>query len=677
MLKFTIDSHLTKDDNNFKYTFYANKYNFPEEIDKKIISNIDCNFQEKNSYKCTVDKEDEKYIYIKEVEQIGTDINILNEYKEKLNNLIDVCDIEIYLEMNSIKEIVEKVDNTCISELLIQAYNKNNLIKLFNNSNIKLKEKDNCQFNKVVDIFKGEDILKVVIDKPYLLTYYFIEKVNFNLKNIKGIKLSKKNNLLNKIIITLRNSEKEGHAFTYLNQVEKYIKDKKLNEGLQTLEKENLIAIKNDKIYLKDTYDIEEKLINNLLKRKEIKSSKIEGEKLESINKILDNSEYRLNKEQRKAIKESLQNNITIINGKAGTGKSTIIKYILLAIKEIEHKSKVEIISLAGKAVNVISNKVDMDRIKPKTIHRFLKLKNDDYTQCIKIDKLDYLILDEMSMIDLKLLSAIVNAIPLYTKIIFIGDLAQIQPIGIGIPIKDILNSQVFKKIELLINNRQGNNIIAKNSIKILECNNKLQFKKEEFELIDSKKKGLTILKNKIEHLIKSGYSFQDIMIISNNNYVVSDINKVIIEMISKEFRYKNQFTIKDKVMQIKNNYSKKVFNGEIGQIIAIDYFMNKTNIEVMFQDKVVNYQLEELNQLSFAYAITIHKSQGSQSKVVIFYVEKDDEKYLNRNTIYTAITRAEEKCIIICDKEIFNNCICKLPQEKNSTILESLSKIA
>lgn len=673
MFKFTIANNLSK--NNDVIIFDAYKLNTTKLINKKIFSINNYNFCSGNSYKCNIEKEDDNYIYIQNVEQIGVDINIINKYKQKLKKIVDTEDLDNYLKLNSIEEIKKEIDNKKVQKLIIEAYNKNNLVKLLNNNFIILTEDEKYKIDNVVKELSNIDIGEMFIKKPYKLLYYFIEKTFPNLKDIKIIKKNDINYC--KIILILKMEEVKGQAFTYTKIIQEKMKtNKKLIEDLQFLEGEELITLKKDKVYLRNTYLSEKTLIDNLRKRMKMDKSKLNKIEVGIIDDIINNSGTKLNKEQKKSIYEATKNNITIINGKAGTGKSTTLKYIVKAIKAINPNDKIEIISLSGKAVNVIDTKINNNDIEPKTIHRLFNFYGNNYSTAKKIKVLDYLIIDEMSMIDLALLSKVLELIPLEAKVIFCGDLGQIPPIGIGTPIKDILNSKKFKNIELIVNNRQGTNLISKNSIKILENNSDLEYKNSEFELINKEDKNCIILKNKVQSLLKEGYNFDDIMIITHSNFFTNKINNVIKELVFKEYRYKDSFTIGDKVMQTKNNYDKKVFNGEIGKIILFRRGINKS-IDVLFNDRVVTYSSQELKELDFAYSVTVNKSQGSQSKIVIFYIGKEDEKYLNSNIIYTAITRAEEKCIIIGKEEIFNKVICKLPEEKKSSILEELLKIA
>lgn len=285
-------------------------------------------------------------------------------------------------------------------------------------------------------------------------------------------------------------------------------------------------------------------------------------------------------------------------------------------------------------------------------------------------------------MLDNNIFNLIISNISISCKIILIGDINQCEAIGVGTPIIFLLKlKNIIKSVKLKINNRQGeSNIINKNANKILKCSpTDIKFINEKFMFIENKNniKLMSLLKKELDKLMKQNYNIEDIMILTLKNYKIENINLNVQNIYLKSLREDNEFIVKDKVIQIKNNNSKNVFNGEQGIIKYIEKSYENIVIDVDFGDKVIRYKNKSINQLKLAYGITIHKCQGSQAKIVILLIDKSDEEHLNRNIIYTAITRAIDKLIIIGDKETFNKCVCKLPEEKNSIILEELSKIS
>lgn len=695
-LKFTIDSYKSiGSGKNKKYKISSFYYNsLAEPMDNYIIANSNYGFKSGNSYSCNIVKEENGFIYVNNIEQLDIDVNILKQCYKSLENYIYKEDIKLLLALDSIENIENEIrkykfeEESFIFNEIVKSYNKNNLIKILNKFCI-----DNAELlvNTVMNKFAKIDLNKLFISKPYYFAYYF----NLDIKHIK--QLNNKGLKYSKVIIALKEHEKKGHVFQYtdnlLNDLNKeYYDILHLIEDINYLQDEGLIIINEDKVYLKYNYDVETNLINNLKQRILLKSNKLQEEAIHKIEQIIKNMTFTLNNEQIDAIYSSLKNNITIITGKAGCGKSTIISCILKSIKAIEPTATIEVVALTGKAVNEVNKKIkdvnkknkdvnkkikdkdiDISLIKAKTIHRLFSIRNNDYSYAKNIKDLDYLIIDEVSMLDNNLLNLIIKSIPYKCKLILVGDINQCEAIGIGTPIAYLIKSKAVKTVRLKVNERQGDTIIAKNADKIINSLGKdIKYKNNEFEFIEDASK----LTKKVEILIKSGYEMKDITILAYKNSQIDKINKKICNIYLKSIR-SNDFIIKDKVIQTINNNEKDIYNGEQGIITFIKRDGEDINVKVNFEHKVIEYNKYTLKQLKLAYGITIHKAQGSQSQVVIFLIDKSDKEHLNRNLIYTAITRAKKKCIIIGDKNTFNKCVCKLPEEKNSSILEELSKIA
>lgn len=631
------------------------------EIDKKLVAKANYNFEVGNIYKAIIESETNEKIFINKVKQIDVDIKVISKYTNILNAEMDKSELSKYLNGN-IKDILDIKDET-IKNIIISAFNENNLLKFFANNCIEITNELSEQIAKVIKKFDDRDILKFLNKKPYYVTYYF--------EHIPLSRLKLKKSLEAKIIKLLKENESKGNTFLTIDKLIEKVK-LEVSKNLDLLVKEKLIEVQGERIYTKEIYEFEIAIIDNLLNRMSIYPKKLDKDEINKVKGCLEHLEYKLNKEQEKAIIESLQNNITIINGKAGSGKTIVIKNLINCIESLNKKSKIGIIALSGKAVHVIANKLKKEsKVTPKTIHRFFKLKVNNYEEVEKIESLDYLIIDEMSMIDLKLLSIILRAIPNLTRIIFVGDLNQIEPIGVGQPIKDILESKCFSNIELLVNNRQKNNSIAKNALEVLKGNSKL-ISNTEFKL--TKAGDLEINKIKVEYkkLLNEGYKENDILVMGVTNSTVTKINKAIRK--TNKGRYRNFFIHGDIVMQKINNYDKKIYNGQIGQVVMSEIDnKNRTTIYVNYNEKTVKYKEKEINELEFAYAMTVHKSQGSQNKIAIIYLENMKEEYLNRNILYTAITRAEEKCIIIEQGNILKKIVNKPSEVKNSHIKEAL----
>ena len=649
-----------------------------EDIEKDIIAHWSYNFIVGNSYKANILEEDENSIYIdyKSIRAIEIDNKVFEKLVKKLKQSVDKEDIRKFLTLTSIEDIKKETkdygikDRSIINEI-INSYNENNLTKLLNNYII--DNRDEIIQNSLIR-FKNIDIVKLYKERPYYLAIYGVNINKLRLINDKYINYSE-------IIFLLKESEGTGRVFMYIYELEIEILDlfkKKhvnLNEELKKLEKEDLIIVSNDKIYLKESYSRESSLISNIKNRINFKGVELTLNQLSKVNEVIDNCTLKLNNEQREAVIHSLDNNITIITGGAGTGKTTIIETLLKSIKKINSKNTVEVVSLSGKAVSVINNKIQNQAMIAKTIHRLFNI-NSFQKDSRKIESLDYLIIDEISMLDIKLLELIFTSIPITTKLILLGDINQALPIGIGNPILDIMNSKAISIIELKENKRQGNlSIIAENSKRVLKLDVDLSFNNDEFEFIGTNKNdSVQKVIDKIKYLIDVGYELNDITILTTRKHKAKYINNKISEFYLKELRRHNKLVVKDKVIQIENDYNRNVFNGQVGKIVMVEKDNVSTTINVDFGKNIVKYKNKAIEQLELAYSLTIHKMQGSENRIIILVV--DDKDRLNNNLIYTAVTRASEKFIAIGDRDIFNNGISKLPGDRNSRILEELKAL-
>ena len=370
-------------------------------------------------------------------------------------------------------------------------------------------------------------------------------------------------------------------------------------------------------------------------------------------------SDRQLNDLQQMGVLTALQNKITIITGGPGTGKTTLLK-TLLNILDAE-KVSYKVAAPTGRAAKRITEGTGK---YASTIHRLLEfdvstmkfVHNEDNAL-----KLDYLIIDESSMIDIFLAHALIKAVPLNAHVVLIGDQDQLPSVGPGNFLKDLLASGVFPIIGLTEIFRQ-----AQDSMIVINAH---KINKGEFPVApqpDSRKDYIYIKEQDPEQIIthlkrllfielkKHAISLHDAQIlVPMNRGAVGTIAlnhhmQLLLNPGEKPSvtRMGTVYKEGDKVMQIRNNYDKHVFNGDIGYIESID--TEEQVVMVQFSDALVDYELNELDELVLAYAITIHKSQGSEYAAVIVPIFMQHFTLLQRNLIYTAVTRAKKLCCII-----------------------------
>lgn len=370
---------------------------------------------------------------------------------------------------------------------------------------------------------------------------------------------------------------------------------------------------------------------------------------------------------------------MSLIIGSAGTGKSTLIGNIIRCIKFVYSDTvKVSLVSFTGKAVTRLNT--EEIGITATTIHRFLNLKDNDKKYEVKsVPAVDFLIVDEASVIDLRLMSVLFNSLENNTKIIFVGDYCQLQPVGAGAPFQNLFDCNNIAKTELhTIYRQKQNSILLNNANTIKESNYDAIKYNDEFKIIDYKedKDILNRVTEQINCLREEGYSLDDIAILVHNNKLVDEINSSVSNSISKNNKVKsNLFNINDKVIQNINNYEKGIFNGEAGKITAIESFKDKYIIKVRFdfKDKEVIYINEEISQLRLGYAITVHKSQGSEYKAVIIVLDNQNIGRYNNKLLYVSVTRAKEKAVIIGTSNNLKKAVENKGKVRNGYLLERI----
>ncbi|WP_276881019.1 ATP-dependent RecD-like DNA helicase [Anaerococcus tetradius] len=382
--------------------------------------------------------------------------------------------------------------------------------------------------------------------------------------------------------------------------------------------------------------------------------------------------------EQREAIKMAFESMALVITGGPGTGKTTIIN----AICKILSKNKLSYALAAptGRAAKRIKESTGEDAY---TIHRLIGIRPDEivaeYNEDNPIEK-DYLIVDEMSMVDIHLMKNLLAAVGEKTAIILVGDSDQLPSVGPGNVLKDILDTDI-KSVRLKKIFRQaGKSNIIVNAHRINDGKYPiLNEKDKDFFFIDADNRNfMDNLINLLKVRLPEYYKFdpiKDIQILSpskKTDWGVANINEKIQEAINKEnesLKVNNRlFKLKDKVMQVRNNYDLKainhgddfdegVYNGDIGFVEKIDTI--DESLDVRFDDgRLIRYKKEDIKDLDLSYAITIHKSQGSEFPCLIIPMMQVAPMLLTRNLLYTGVTRARKIVILLGKKNILKTMV-------------------
>ena len=565
---------------------------------------------------------------------------------------------------------------------------------------------------KIYSIFR-EDTLEIINENPYKL-----------IKNVKGIgflkadEIALKNNLDKTspyriesaiIYILTQKAINFGHVFYPKEKLTEEVSsligiEKNLIEPIyMNLLLSSDIVVDNSfdepNIYLDYLYISESYIASKLAKMALNEDFKILFNIDKEVKKSIENQSIKLSEIQIDAIKSCFEENISIITGGPGTGKTTIINTISKIF--IENGYNISLCAPTGRAAKRIE---ETTRIEAKTIHRMLgyipssydDIGHFEYNEDNPLDT-DVIIIDEMSMVDLVLFEKLLRGIKDNTKLIIVGDVDQLPSVGAGNVLKDLINSNKIKYTKLIDIFRQSENSnIIVNAHKINNGQEPiLNEKNSDFFFLNTDAPSIT--RNVVVDLISRrlpkayGYDYsKDIQILTQSRKGICgvfELNKLLQDILNPKTEASDEilvgnklFRVNDKVMQTKNNYNLSfvddegeenfgVYNGDMGHIIFIDKSSNKLTVE-MDDKRLIEYSLEDLDNLELAYAITIHKSQGSEFKSVIIPIFDGYKLLQTRNLLYTAITRAKENIVIVGDKNVMNNMI------RNNTINSRYSNL-
>lgn len=493
--------------------------------------------------------------------------------------------------------------------------------------------------------------------------------ISYILKNdaeMSGSCALKKEDLLNKTFDLIKVDK---------NKINEQINEDLLKSKIQ------IIKIGEDEfVYDRDIYKAEKLCAINL--------SRLQNEKYIFDVKINEDFDA-FSKEQEIAIKEAFNNMLLVITGGPGTGKTTIIKAICNILDE--NGLKFNLAAPTGRAAKRMQESTENVAF---TIHRLIGIKPEspipEFNEENALD-CDYVILDEASMIDIKLMDKLLKALSSKTALILVGDHNQLPSVGAGNVLKDILDTDIKSvKLKKIFRQAKESNIVV-NAHKINDgLYPILNQKNKDFFFINSNSKKfqndlLDLVKNRLPNYYKLD-PINDIQILAPSKkslWGIVNINDLCQKELNKNpnsIKINNRiFKLGDKVMQVRNNYELEslnpddfddgVYNGDIGRIIDIDKNMESLKVE-FYDGNIVSYKKEDVKDLDLSYAITIHKSQGSEFDCVLIPMMPASFMLLNRNLLYTAITRAKKLVILLGEKKILKQMVRNNNESKRLTNL-------
>ncbi len=361
---------------------------------------------------------------------------------------------------------------------------------------------------------------------------------------------------------------------------------------------------------------------------------------------------------QEQAVRQVLQEKVSIITGGPGTGKSTITKALVAIFEKLT--DKILLVAPTGRAAKRLA---EITHKYAQTIHRTLKY--DFAKGRFKFDRdnplqTDLLIIDESSMIDTYLMYQLLRAIPSSAKVVIIGDVNQLPSIGPGTVLKDLIASNFIPTVRLnaIFRQAQGSKIIL-NAHRINEGKMPFteNFEKSDFFFVEAKEPEdvrrtiLELVTKKIpqEHRFDAKKEIQVLVPMRKGACGIEVLNRDLQEKLTPSGSSFG-FRVGDKVMQLRNNYSKDVYNGDIGYVTAVK--SDEEQLIVQMDDKEVTYEFSELDELVLAYAVSIHKYQGSECPCIVMPIHTSHFKLLTKNLLYTGVTRGKKLVFLVGTKK-------------------------
>ena len=521
------------------------------------------------------------------------------------------------------------------------------------------------------------------------------------------------------ILYTLLQAVGEGHCFLPLELLLRRasellgVSEENIRPQVDNLIMDRKLVAKGDAVFAASYYYAELNCANML---RNLNIPMLEAENLPAqdmairkrLERMAENLSMELDELQLKAVEESIKNGLFILSGGPGTGKTTTINMIIRYFE-----SEGMDIFLAAPTGRAAKRMTEATGFEAKTIHRLLELNSalsDDDTRRASFERnqenpleADVVIIDEMSMVDIQLFQALLKAILPGTRLILVGDVDQLPSVGPGQVLRDLMNSEAFPMVTLeKIFRQAGESDIVVNAHRINKGEQiALDNKSRDFFLLE--RNDVNVIYKHMIQLIRemlpkyvnaTPFDIQVLTPMRKGSLGCETLNGILQRYLNpadphkKEHSYGNTvFREGDKVMQIKNNYQLEweivgrynipidkgmgVFNGDMGRVLEINETMSTLLVE--FDDgRRVNYPFSGLEELELSYAITIHKSQGSEYPAVILPLLGGPRMLFNRNLLYTGITRARNCVTILGSSETVRNMIDNVSENRRYTALES-----
>lgn len=563
--------------------------------------------------------------------------------------------------------------------LIYNTYKSNTISVIEHNIYRLIDDIEELNFIKVDNIAKKMDMESDSIERIKACIYYIMKDLTFKTGDT---------------YLSFENIYKNVVKYLHLELDYDYFK-----ELLLELKNELKIEIKDDKYYLMELYDATNNIVykfNYLMNKEKTKYKNLDDsiKQLEEFNGIIYNDKQRL------AIKKALENNLLIITGGPGTGKTMIIKAIVEIYKNLNKYSNsdleknVALLAPTGRASKRLS---ESTTLPASTIHRFLKWNKENNTFAINEYNPDFsqlIIVDEVSMIDIALMDNLLKGLTNNIKLVLVGDHNQLPSVGPGMLLKDLIDSEVIDTVHLDILYRQKENSyipVLANEIRNDDLGDFMSTKDDYTFLACNGNSIIPNLTKICKQIINKGYDYKSFQIMAPMYAGINGIdnlNKALQNIFNpsstdkKEVKYGDiVYRVNDKVLQLVNDPDNNIFNGDIGIISSIKSGIQtksgKVEVVIDFDGNLVNYQVKDLGNIKHGFIISIHKSQGSEFDLVVIPVTHSYNRMLYRKLIYTGITRAKKKLILIGEPDAFINSVhSNAEQIRRSDMIDKLHEM-
>jgi len=545
-------------------------------------------------------------------------------------------------------------------------------------------------------IFKtyGNKSIQIVQENPYRLAddiWGIGFKTADRIAEKLGFEKERFIRLRSGILYALNKLSEDGHCFAVREQLIQKAKEllemdiPELEITLDEMIRSEDVIRYEEAIYLPPFYYSETGCAKRLIRLlEEKKKTEVDTEKI--VQTVIQNSKIFYDEIQTKAIRTAVISKVMILTGGPGTGKTTTTMGMISALKMMGYH-----ILLAAPTGRAAKRMAETTGMEAKTIHRLLEYKMPDGYQRNEEHPLegDVLILDECSMVDIILMYNLLKAIPERMSLILVGDTDQLPSVGAGNVLKDLIASGILPVIRLtrIFRQAQGSRIIMNaHRINRGEAIDIRGGKDSDF-FFAQKETNEEIVDTLVRYCTKNlpnyyhADPFREIQVLTPMQKGIcgaANLNQLLQEAMNPSNlflrRGGTQYRLGDKVMQIRNNYDKEGFNGDIGTISKVD--MEEQELAVCYDGRDVTYDISELDELTLAYAVTIHKSQGSEYPIVVMPFTMSHFVMLQRNLLYTGVTRAKKILVLIGEKKAVYYAIGnEKTTRRNTKLAEYLAK--